>query len=200
MPLAKCQTCGEKANTKEMELLEKVHESGNKTRWYAHKGECWDKFTKIREETDKENEERDAMYEVIKEIHHMQIIPNSFFSGYLTPVRNGNFKLGKRVVKKKEGYTFIVIKKAYEISKGQILTARKGMNFDSAMSELRYCFAIVIDNLPAAQKKLNSEKRQGEMSKVKEEIKQAEASEVFENKKVEFKKKDNKKDISRFLD
>lgn len=198
----KCQVCGEKDIKENMEAYEKPQPNGKVLREYCHKGECWDKYIKDRTFKDKENKELDSLYQVIKSIHKMDIIPHTFFSGYLQPVRNGNFKLGKRVVRKKEGYPFPIIEKAYNLAKPNILYAKKNGYGDiekSALSELRYCFAIVIDKLPLAMKQMKQDEREQVIAKELSEA-TSQSDVVHANTEVKFKKKKVHRDMTQFLD
>jgi hypothetical protein len=194
-----CQVCREKSEKSTMIVEEKVAQEGNKKgevkRKYYHPGECYEKFLKDKEFKEKENMELDSLYSVIKEIHSMDIVTSTFFGSYLQPVRNGNFKLGRKTIKRKEGIPYPIIEKAYKLAKPNILYAKNNKMFDSAINELKYCFAIVIDKLPMAIKQLKMEKRKEEIREEALQVEQEEEREI-----VYKKKQNNNDDFSDLLD
>jgi hypothetical protein len=197
MAQVKCQHCGNKDTDKQdMHVIEKVSNKGIVTRKYVHLGDCLVSYEAYMGFKIKEQAEKDSLNEKIKECHNIQIVPNTFFGTCLTPTREGNFRLNKHIVKKKEGYPFSVIEKAYDLSKDAIMYSKKNVVFDSINEELKYCFAIVIGKLPLAYKKLNQDKRQDEVAK---ELSAIQTTSSYDGNEVNYKKKEVK-DYSDFLD
>jgi hypothetical protein len=201
MPLVKCQICELKDTDKtEMECEVTTYESGSVTRKYYHKGNCWDNYLKQKAFTDKENEEKDYLDSVIKEIHGIDLVPSQFFSGYLQGLRNGNFKSQKKIKKSKEGFSYKLIADTYLHCKDDIQYWRKNKTFDSTVSELRYCLSIVVDKLSIVKKKQERLEMKKKIEKAKDSAKQNDDSVAFEQREVKFKKKKHENDISDFLD
>jgi hypothetical protein len=202
MAIVKCNFCNLKdTDKKEMECDTIEYDSGSVVRKYYHKGECWNQFLAEKEFLKKENEERDYLNEVIKDIHGLDIVPSQFFSGYLQGLRNGNFKMGKKVKKSKEGFSYKLIADTYVFCKDNIKYWRENKKFDGTVAELRYCLSIVVDKISLVKKKQERAilKKQIEEEKASAKFTDDDAVE-FEQREVKFKKQKDVNDISEFLD
>lgn len=196
----KCQQC--KVKTPKDELVVHIHETstGTKKNMYFHE-ECLKAYLKDREFKEVEAKELDELYVVIKELHRIDVIPTTFFSMYLQPLRNGVFKSGTKTKKYKEGIPFSVMKDSYLYVKDSVEYARKNKEFDGSLGFLRYTFSIMVDKMPIAKKK----KKQEEFAKVIQNeninIQQSHDDIAFAEREYKFKKKTNGGvDMSEFLD
>ncbi|MCY9737540.1 hypothetical protein M5X17_27945 [Paenibacillus alvei] len=198
MRSVKCQACGDKSQINQMECEEHVTASGNKTRKYFHKGVCWQKRLEHKAFLEKENLELDELVETIKQVHNIDMIPQGIYP-LLQDLRNGEYGFGQRKKIYKEGFTYSLISDTYKFVEKDIVWAKKNKSFDGLGQELRYCLAIVKDKILKVKKKKEQIARQVEADMLKE--KQRIQSEVNMNeRKVQFKSKKHKADISAFLD
>lgn len=195
-----CVQCKVKTLREDMVLHVHVASTGTTKDMYFHE-DCLKTYLKDKEFKEKEAKELDELYEVIKKLHNLEVLPSNFFSLYLQPLRNGVFKVGKKVKKYKEGIPYSDMKDSYLFVSSSVEYARKNKEFDGALGFLRYTFSIMVDKMPMAKKK----KKQDEFAKVIENensnIKQSQDDIAFAEREIVFKKKTNGGvDLSEFLD
>lgn len=196
--LLKCRTCLlTNATKEEMECEENVSESGKITRMYFHKGECWEKRLAHKEFLRTENEQLDNLCETIKRVHGLEIIPNSFFSLCLQPVRNGNYRQGRKVIKYKKGVSYKMLDETYKYCEKSIEKIRSTKDFGGTLNELKYCFAVVIDKIPVVAKKIRQKQKLEEEWKRKEEM--MKQSSILPERHVAYKPVEDDEDYS-YLD
>lgn len=188
----KCPVCDQKNYQDEMVK----HTKGSVTRYYHPK--CLEKHLKYQAFIDKDLYERDLLTEVIKDIHGMVTLPNSFFSQYIQMFRNGTIKeRGRLITKYKKGVSYIVMRDAYLLCRKDIEWHKKNKQFKSDLAELIYGFKIMQDKVNKAYATMHNKKKQEKEQQVVHEHE----IHMFENDtiKPQSKKKDDT-DISDFLD
>ena len=180
----KCQICDIKDEQEKVKIK----------KGYCHQGECYDKHLKQEEIKQKEQKQKHELYETIKRLHKIDVIPHQFFA-YIEDLRNGNMMFGQIEKRYKKGFSYDVIEKTYKYCNSQIDWALDVKDFKgSTMNMLKYTLAIVKDKINFINKKIkNQQIQEKQMDK---------ASEIMrpDDKDIEYKKQENKHDISRFLD
>jgi hypothetical protein len=187
--LVKCKVCGEKNEKNEMEVLKK-----GKANHYYHK-ECLERHLKHQTFLDKEREEQDSLWETIKDIHGMIMVPSDFFAKWIIRLRNGSIVEKGRIVKKyKQGVPYSVMKDAYLLCRKDIQYHKSTKNFESDMQELIYGFKIVTSKINEAYA------RQARKAKHIQQKNIVHEHEIVEDKpKTQYKYKKDNNDISDFL-
>lgn len=198
----KCRTCLLANEVKEnMECEESVSETSGKVyRMYFHKGECWDKRVAHKAFVKVEAEQLDSLYELIKKLHRIDVVPDKFFALCLQPVRNGNYRQGKKVIKYKNGVSYKMLEETYKHCESYINQAKANerLNFKGSFDELKYCFAIIIDKIPVVARKIKRQMKLDE--KIKIDMENMETSTVLPDKKVVYKSKSEDDSKYDFLD
>lgn len=199
----KCQYCLKTDTDREemVKITTLVGKKGNKKNSYYHP-ECYPKFKEEKDFKNKESDELDKLVKTILEVHEIDSLPQQFFP-YIQDLRNGTIIRGRNKKKYKEGYPYSLIAKTYKYKEETIKYWKKRKERDfkgSTMSELKYCWAIINDNISAVKKL--EEKKEFLRAKKKEEIKQQQkhdtiTHDIVEN--VKFKKRKREDDISDFL-
>jgi hypothetical protein len=193
--VVKCPQCNEYEIFADR-LKMKIFEKGSR-KFYLH-DDCYEKFVHQKEMQEKENIEKGKLYEFIKKIHDKKIIPNSFWFR-IEDLRNGNFNKFTKMtrVNKKEGFTYPVIYKAYDLAKEQIRKTKGKINFQSDFSEFYYCLKIVENYLLKAEKLDKKEKRE----KIRlEGNKNIQHLSLTEKQKTEYQKRTYEDDILDLMD
>lgn len=145
----KCKWCNELGNKEEMECVE----SGKKTimRKYYHTLNCYSAYVKDKKFKQKEAEELTELSEVIKKVHQIDVIPKSFYP-FLQDLRNDSTLFGKMMKKYKEGITYKTITNTYLYCEDSIRWAKANKQFKNIMAELKYCLAIIRNNVENSKK------------------------------------------------
>ncbi|MFS0855262.1 hypothetical protein AB3M99_02735 [Paenibacillus taichungensis] len=116
---------------------------------YYHVEYCHDKYLQDKEFKAKERKELDCLAEAIVKIHKLNsvnTIPNTFYP-YIQELRNDSVLFGRVSRRYKEGITYKTIENTYEYCAEKIEWAKGNKEFKNLMSELKYCFAIVRNNI-----------------------------------------------------
>lgn len=186
-----CKRC--KIKTPITELVEhvKVANTGKETIERYHP-KCLEDFLEEQKFKQKEAEELDELYMLIKDIHKLDVVPSTMFSLHIQPLRNGEFRLGKKVKKYKQGVPYHLMTEAYKLSAKSISYWKENKTFDTAMGELKYGFAIMVDNLPLAKKRIDQNRK----AKIAAE---QQLQDILQNneqyEQVEYKYKKKKEDV-----
>ncbi|MDF2503879.1 hypothetical protein [Clostridium sp.] len=158
---------------------------------------CVDMYDKEIQKKQKEKEIREELFTLIMQIHNQTYLPNYFYVliGDLTngTVRQKGVLIDKK--NEKKGITWEDILNGYKYSEKTIrsLLDRK-KDFNDITSELKYCLAIVKNNLPKAKQYFKQKKKIEKESKIV-------VDDIYINndENHEYKKKDFKNDISKLL-
>lgn len=197
-----CQQCKIKTPIDKMVLYVHIASTGTTKDKYFHPGKCMEQHLQEQAFKDREAKELDELYEVIKRLHRLDVLPSTFFSGYLQPLRNGVFKMGTKVKKYKEGIPFPLMKETYLYIENTIDWARTNRKFDGALAELKYIFAAMVDKLPIVKKRMRQSEFAKGVAAEKSQSSQSQDDIAFMEREIIFKKKDNGKgrDLSDILD
>jgi len=193
-----CQICREKDVKENMEVYSITSEkTGKTTNKYYHKGKCWEKFIKEKEESEREQRERDELDSVLRSLFNIKVkYPDSIW-WMIEDLRNGTNRFQKFWKKKyKKGYPYSVIAEAYRMSKDDIEWARLNRHFKDLGQEMRYSLKIIQSKLEDAYKKRIRTEQSEKIAKAKEE---SQLDLMFDNREVEYKKKDDGLDMSDIL-
>lgn len=172
----KCQQCQEKQlfNEEEMTVIEKISDSGRKTRKYFHI-KCLNKYKEEQAFKDKEQGELDILVKVAGEIHNAPKPPNlchqfpRMWYHMVQDFRNGTSRYTRNFKKRyKKGIPYPIITEAYKMSKDSIAWAKMDKHFKDTTSEVRYCLAIVSGKIPDALKKAERDASMEKVRKVRE--------------------------------
>jgi hypothetical protein len=201
----KCQECLEKQefNEESMTFIEKVSDSGRKTRKYFHT-ECLNKYNEKQEFLDKEQKLLDELVEVAGDIHEAPKPPNMSYQmprvwyHMIQDIRNGTNRYTRGFKKKyKKGIPYSIIIRAYKMSKDAIKWSKMDKQFKEIGGEVRYGLAVVSNKIPDALKKAEREEHAEKIARAKQEKMM---QEQHEEREVSYKKKKSSYDISDFLD
>lgn len=116
----------------------------------------------------KKKKEMDSLINTIVKLHKLNSVatfPRSFYP-FIQELRNDSVLFGKIERRYKEGLTYKTIEDTYLYCSEKIEWARGNKEFKNIMSELKYCFAIVknnIENYFRDGKKLSKQKAETEM-------------------------------------
>jgi hypothetical protein len=189
----KCGYCKIDDTNKEYMVAEA---SGKKkiTYKYYHKN-CHTRFLKQKAFKEKERRELDDLVNTIMEIYGVKVLHNSVYP-LLQDLRNGNKFFGKKDYKYKEGYSYKLIEETFRFCSDSIERANSQKNFSGFTHAFRYGLAIVCDKLMVVEAKQRHDAQAEKMieahaSKIKPTGKEFETS---------YKPKENKNDITEFLD
>ncbi len=180
----KCQICGIKDDREKIKIKQ----------GYCHRDKCYDQYLKQEEFKQKEKEQKYELYETIKRLHNIAIIPHQFFP-YIEALRNGDIAFGKIKKQYKQGFTYNVIDKTYKHCNSNIDWAKDNKDFrGSTMNMLKYTFTIVQDKINYINSKIEKQQMQkAHVDKIGDAMKP-------DDHDVEYRKTKNKHDISKFLD
>lgn len=185
--IVKCQHCEQKDTTSDLMIKGK--------KGYYHP-DCYKKFEKHQAFIDKELQERDLLWETIKEIHNLIDIPDGFMSQWVQKYRNGMI-IGKDAIKKyKKGVPYIVMRDAYLICRREIEATKKNIEFESDIQELIYCFKIIQGRVNDAYRKQQKKKMQAEKEK---QIENQVQESIVEEPQQFNNNREDELDISEFL-
>jgi hypothetical protein len=187
----KCVECGIRDTKKSM----MVNVGTEKTPTWVHPN-CLDSWNKKKEKTRKKLEEWDKLYQTVRDIHGLEVLSREMVI-ILQDLNNGKY-ISRRYGVQKKGIPYEIIREAYEMSMPDIEYYKATRRFDSVLSEFKYCLEIVIGNI-------NEVYRRRKQKQVEEAQQIAYMNTMigFEDrsrKPVKPKKKEDKRDISRFLD
>lgn len=116
---------------------------------YYHLEYCHDKYLKLKDFKANERKELDSLATTITKIHRLtsvNTIPNTFYP-YIQELRNDSVLFGRVSKRYKQGITYQTIEDTYSYCSEKIEWARGNKEFKNLMAELRYCFAIVKNNI-----------------------------------------------------
>ncbi|WP_440110057.1 hypothetical protein [Paenibacillus sp. QZ-Y1] len=116
---------------------------------YYHVEYCHGKYLKDKEFKAKERLEMDQLANTIARIHKLKTvstIPNTFYP-YIQELRNDSVLFGRVSKRYKQGITYQTIENTYTYCSEKIEWAKGNKEFKNLMSELKYCFAIVKNNI-----------------------------------------------------
>jgi hypothetical protein len=139
--LLKCPICGQYGHKRDM-----IREDDKR---YYHIEYCHDKWKRDKEFKQKEKEELDSLVNTIVRLHKLQSVatfPRTFYP-FIQELRNDSVLFGKIERRYKEGLTYKTIEDTYLYCSEKIEWARGNKEFKNIMSELKYCFAIVKNNI-----------------------------------------------------
>jgi hypothetical protein len=158
--LLKCPICGQYGKKENM-----IHEEDKR---YYHREFCHDKFIRDKAFKKKEKEEMDSLVNTIVRLHKLQSVttfPRTFYP-FIQELRNDSVLFGKIERRYKEGLTYKTIEDTYLYCSEKIGWAKGNKEFKNVMSELKYCFAIVknnIENYLQDDRKLSKQKAETEI-------------------------------------
>lgn len=186
----KCQVCQQKTPMDQMEKIQK-----GSTNKYYH-SECLQKHLKHQAFIDKELKESDELWEVIKDIHGIVMMPSDFYAKWIQRLRNGTITEKGRLVKKyRQGVPYVVMKDAYLLCRKDIKYHKTTKNFESDMQELIYCFKVVLSKINDAYARQARKAKQETINNRVDNLVQ----DGLEQPEVEANNKDDDMDISDLL-
>ncbi|KAF6565330.1 hypothetical protein G9G63_09220 [Paenibacillus sp. EKM202P] len=139
--LLKCPICGQYGRKVDM-----IRETDKR---HYHREYCHEKWKRERIFKQKEQQELDSLIDTIVKIHKLQgrySVPKTFYP-FIQDLRNDSVLFGRLDKKYKQGTSYEVIKNTYEYCSEKIEWARGNKEFKTLMAELKYCFAIVKNNI-----------------------------------------------------
>lgn len=133
---------------------------------YFHEGECYQKYLDHKEFTKKENEEWDELYQYIKKLHNVVVVPPANVVR-LQALRNGNdLKKGKPYKRYKMGAEYSLMLEAYLLAEDEIKKSIATKLKDSNdVSAINYCISIMTNKLNQAWKNRQKAKEAKEENK-----------------------------------
>jgi len=173
---------------------------------YFHEGECYQKYLDHKEFIKKENEEWDELYQYIKKLHNVVIVPPANVVR-LQALRNGNdLKKGKPYKRYKMGAEYSLMLEAYLLAEKDIKWAiANKLDNKNDVQAINYCISIMINKLNQAWKNRQKNKEaKYENNRIEKQIK--EMSEVakrvrnIQNESSIITQNDNDIDITTLLD
>lgn len=206
--IVKCQWCQIKDDQDKM--IKGIHNKG-----YIHKSEytsCIVEYEKDKEFKRKEQEELDELIDTIVRImgySGRQSIPTQFYSSYLQPFRNNDQLYGRIQKRYKEGFSYKTIKETFEYCEKDIKKyvgqKRENGNFKDVMSELKYAWAIVRNNienmLRDKKKKMKNQMHNQNLIKSLDIMKQVDKQiKLVQNNKNKYNKENDKIDLTTLFD
>lgn len=190
----KCRYC-EQTDSSDLMTFE-LHGTVKK---YYHVDGCYQKHLERQKIIDIEQAELDDLAKYIMTLHNVNTLPSSHYV-MLQGLRNGEvYKRGVKAKKYKDGIPYIIIKKTYEYCSKDIKWAIANKSFTGMKGELMYGLSIVYDKINYVKKQEQKKKSQKETEELVKEQKKEIIMEQME-KEVKYKKKEDKNDISAFLD
>lgn len=196
----KCVLCG-KSDSKD--IMVKTEHSGRR---YLHE-DCAEEFENFKKGELEETKSKDSMYKLWAEVYGIQNYQDisSRIYAMFTNLRQGNpvFR-GKSFDRRyREGFTYDVIERTIEDCRDKIDYANSTKDFESLSSAMFYGIKIVVDRIPAINRKVQREKASREVeearalsAKVDEELMES----VEEQQNTDRQNRtSNTVDISRFL-
>jgi len=135
---------------------------------YYHNEYCHDRYLRDKAFKQKEREEMDSLINTIVRLHKLQSVatfPRTFYP-FIQELRNDSVLFGKIERRYKEGLTYKTIEDTYLYCAEKIEWAKGNKEFKNVMSELKYCFAIVknnIENYFRDGKKISKQKAETEI-------------------------------------
>lgn len=190
--LSKCKLCNtEIQKNDEIIYIDETYKKPRKIKVCSQK--CCEEYANKVKLKLKEKEDYKKLCEYIMQIHKQDFLPDYFYI-LLTDLRNGTIRQkGIIVNKKKEGVSWEDILNAYKYCEKDILhilDVKK--DFGSFINELKYCLAIVKNNMINAKKYFNQKEINDNLDK------NVNVENI--NNKYTYKKKEFKNDISNILD
>lgn|GEM_PF-2504394 len=158
--LLKCPICEQYGHKDKM-----TRETDKK---YYHNEYCHDRYLRDKAFKQKEREEMDSLINTIVRLHKLQSVatfPRTFYP-FIQELRNDSVLFGKIERRYKEGLTYKTIEDTYLYCAEKIEWAKGNKEFKNVMSELKYCFAIVknnIENYFRDGKKISKQKAETEI-------------------------------------
>jgi hypothetical protein len=147
----KCRTCSEKDEKSKMIRTEKGE--------YYHQGECYEKHLEHKAFIEKENEEWDALYQYVKELHGLVVVPKAIVVR-LQALRNGeDVRRGKKIKRYKMGAEYSLMLEAYLLAEKDIKWAIVNrLDNKNDVQAINYCISIMINKLNQAWKNRQKKK------------------------------------------
>lgn len=137
----KCPICTQYGQKEDMKYEEDKR--------YYHLEYCHERYLKEKSFKAKERLEMDRLANTIARIHKLKTvntIPNTFYP-YIQELRNDSVLFGRVNKRYKQGVTYQTIENTYTYCSEKIEWAKGNKEFKNLMSELKYCFAIVKNNI-----------------------------------------------------
>lgn len=187
MALVKCQICDQKD---EKNLM---YQETNKK--YYHIKICHAKYIEIQEFKKLENEKWSLLYEYIKSLHDVLIVPPRNIKR-LQELRNGfDFKGGKRIQKYRQGISFELMLESYKISEEKIKWfIRDVLKGEKGAEDINKCITMMLNSLNVAWAK------EQHRIKHKEDLIKNKPDDLITDENVTYSRKEvASKDISDFL-
>jgi len=191
----KCQHCSERSDKNTMIVVEVRETSRGVRRKYCHK-RCEAAYRAKQEFLNKEKKEFGELISVIKKIHGIEIVPQQFFP-YLQRLRNGTVHIRNTERKYKEGFDYKLISQTYIYVQKQIDDAKRRIQFESTLNELKYCLAIVQDKIHHVKRMKEKWQRQKVLEKAQQEMR--DTTTLYHEREYQYHKRESGKDISNFL-
>lgn len=138
----KCPVCEKSGDREDMTYEEK-------SKRYYHQQGCIDTFNKDKEFKAKERDELESLMNIIVKVHKLSSrssIPHSFYP-YIQDIRNDSSLFGKIAKRYKEGISYKTLEDTYNFCTDKIEWARGNKEFKNILSEMKYCLAIVKNNI-----------------------------------------------------
>lgn len=184
----KCKICGIKEHKDNLIKITKkgtrktIDEFGFPYRKEVNVNEYYHESCKTKK--DKEINDRNELHEVILDLHDLIMIPKDL-KIFLD-----------RLVRDTESLTFPIITESYKMGAKKISWAIKNKRFKTDITMLRYTFQIAKGYF----NEIYQRQQRKEQQKIIDEVAEEQMQNFIENSEIKYKKKENKNDISKFLD
>ncbi|NFH40827.1 hypothetical protein [Clostridium sporogenes] len=186
----KCKYCKKEINTNiALTLTDDTSKKPKKLKMCSQ--ECIEKYKEDLKRKIEENKSREELYKFIMNLHGKTYLPNYFYI-LISDLINGTVRQKGLLIDKKlqkEGVSWKDILDGYRYSEEMIKKTLDRKSFDGYINELKYCFAIVKNNIPKAK----------EHFKIKKEIIEETNINIPIENNFNYKKKKFNNDISDIL-
>lgn len=185
--MPKCAYC--KTNTDKKDIIKYIDEyAKTPKKLNMCSNECIDNYKEEQIFKVKERKEYIDLCEYIMKIHNQTFLPNSFYF-ILRELRDGTIRQeGINIKKHNQGVPWNDLLISYKYSEETIIKSINTKIFNNLIGELKYCLAIVKNNLKKA-------KQQNNQKKMNKKIK----NEINLDTNYDYIKKDFSDDISHIL-
>lgn len=155
--MPKCVYC--KNNTDKKDVIKYLDESAKTPKKLNMcSNECIDNYKKEQAFKAQEKEEYANLCEYIMKVHNQTFLPNSFYF-ILRELRDGTIRQKDIHIKKhNQGVPWSDLLISYKYSEESIKRSLNMKVFNNLMGELKYCLAIVKNNLNKAKQQHNQKK------------------------------------------
>ncbi|MBT2759957.1 hypothetical protein J7E85_01660 [Paenibacillus sp. ISL-20] len=162
---------------------------------FYHKEHCHPKLLKVKEVKKRENEQWDALFQYILQLHDIIVLPTGNISR-LQDLRAGyTMRDGKKVRQWKTGPDFALMLDAYKLAEDSIKWCIVNkLDGSNDVKAINYGISIMIDKLNEAndRRKLKMRQQQTIQSNQKDD-------QLNKNTEIKYKKRSENNDISDFL-